>query len=191
MEVLPSGTVTFLFTDIEGSTPLWERDPEGMRQSLARHDSILNLAIQLHNGSVFRTVGDAFCAAFAQPGHAIEAALAAQRALHWESWGSTGPLRVRMGIHTGPAEPKGSEYLSTHTLNRVQRVMSAGHGGQILASQSAVEVARGHLPADVTWKDLGDHLLKGLSVPEHLFQVVVSDLPANFSPLHSASAMID
>jgi predicted ATPase/class 3 adenylate cyclase len=189
MHGLPSGTVTFLFTDIEGSTPLWERDPEGMHHSLARHNAIMDEAIQVYAGKVFRTVGDAYCAAFAQPVQAIQAALSAQRALQVENWGSTGPLRVRMGIHTGPAEAQGSEYLSTHTLNRVQRVMSAGHGGQILVSRSAVEVARGHLPSDVIWVDLGEHLLKGLSLPERIFQAVVPDLPADFPPLQSSSAV--
>ena len=128
MTELPTGTVTFLFTDIEGSTPLWERDPEAMRASLARHNAILRAAITEHEGHVFKTIGDAFQAAFAVPAQAVEAALAAQRGLTAEVWGRTGPLRVRMGLHRGPAEVQMGDYATTHTLNRVARITSAGHG---------------------------------------------------------------
>jgi class 3 adenylate cyclase len=97
--VLPSGTVTFLFTDIQGSTPLWEQQPQAMRAALERHNEILHLAIRGNNGHVFQIVGDAFCAAFAIPAQAVTAAIAAQRRLVKAEWGETGPLRVRMGIH--------------------------------------------------------------------------------------------
>ena len=122
---LPAGTVTFLFTDIEGSTPLWERNPRGMREALDRHNALLHEAIQQHDGHIFQVVGDAFHAAFSIPIQALEAALAAQRALAKEPWRDTGPIRVRMGIHTGLAELQQGEYLSNHTLNRVARLTSA------------------------------------------------------------------
>jgi LuxR family maltose regulon positive regulatory protein len=183
MSELPTGTVTFLFTDIEGSTPLWERNPQAMRDALSRHNAILQTAIQQHEGHVFQVVGDAFHAAFSIPIQALEAALAAQRTLAKEPWGEIGPLRVRMGIHTGLAEVQAGEYLSNHTLNRVARLTSAGHGGQVLISAAVAELVREHLPEDVDLEDLGEHRLKGLSQSEHMYQVVVSDLPSGFPPL--------
>jgi class 3 adenylate cyclase/tetratricopeptide (TPR) repeat protein len=182
---LPGGEVTFLFTDIEGSTPLWERDPDGMRASLAQHDAILHEVIATHSGRVFNVIGDAFLAAFSSPVQAAAAALAAQRRLASAAWGATGPLRVRMGLHRGPAEVFGRGYAPSHTLNRVARVMSAGHGGQILLSLAVAEVVREHLPEGVGLRDLGKHRLKGLSQAEHLFQIAVSDLRADFPPLKS------
>src|SRR5437867_2897259 len=103
MAELPSGTVTFLFTDIQSSTQLWERDPAAMSGALARHDSLLRAAIEAHGGFVFKTVGDAFCAAFSTAPDGLAAALAAQRALRDEAWDGTGPLLVRMALHTGAA----------------------------------------------------------------------------------------
>ncbi len=182
---LPGGEVTFLFTDIEGSTPLWERDPEGMRAALARHDAILHEVIRAHGGQVFKVIGDAFQTAFANPAQAVVAALAAQRALAAATWGATGPLRVRIGLHRGQAEAQGNDYAVSHTLNRAARVMSAGHGGQILLSLVMAEQVREHLPEGVSLRDLGQHRLKGLGLAEHLFQVVAADLPADFPPLHS------
>src|SRR5581483_6532732 len=132
--MLPTGTVTFLFTDIEGSTPLYQQNPEAMSRALARHNAILEGAIQTHNGQVFQIIGDAFCAAFERADDAVAAALHAQRALHAEPWGELGALRVRMGLHTGEAQTQADAYLSSLTLVRVQRVMSAGHGGQVLLS---------------------------------------------------------
>src|SRR5712692_3140909 len=118
---LPSGTVTFLFTDIEGSTPLWERDPAAMQAAVAQHHAIVRGAIDAQGGQVFQIVGDAFQAAFPLAAPAVQAAVAAQRQLAAASWGATGPLRVRMGLHTGPAEPGGADYgySTSHTLNRV------------------------------------------------------------------------
>src|SRR5688500_13903725 len=110
MPELPSGTVTFLFTDIEGSTRRWDRDPAAMAQALARHDALLRGAIGGQGGYVFKTVGDAFCAAFPTSPAALTAALAAQRALAAEPWGEVGPIRVRMAIHTGRAEERDADY---------------------------------------------------------------------------------
>jgi len=179
----PSGTVTFLFTDIEGSTPLWEREPDQMRLALARHDAILRMIIATQGGHVYKTIGDAFQAAFAFPAHAVTAALAAQRALAAHDWEISEPLRVRMGIHVGPAVAEGNDYTATHTLNRVARIMAAGHGGQILLSVEVADLVRRDLPADVTLRDMGKQRMKGLTHLEHLFQVVVPDLPAAFPPL--------
>jgi len=184
-QVLPAGTITFLFTDIEGSTPLWERDPAAMQQAVARHHAILRTTAQEHGGSVFKTVGDAFQIAFPFSGQALRAALAAQRALAAEPWGATGPLRVRMGLHTGPAQVVDGDYAVSHTLNRVARIASAGHGGQILLSLATEELLRGQLPEGVQLLDLGEHILKGLTQPERIFQVVAPDLPQDLPPLVS------
>ncbi|MDE3090578.1 MAG: adenylate/guanylate cyclase domain-containing protein, partial [Chloroflexota bacterium] len=186
MPTRPTGTVTFLFTDIEGSTPLWEHHGDAMRKSLVRHNEILKGAIESRSGFVFKFVGDAFQAAFARPEDALIAAIDAQRALNSqprESWGETGPLRVRMGIHVGPAEMRGDDYAVAHTLNRVHRIMSAANGGQIVLSLAVEELVREHLPDGVELRDLGEHRVKGLTHLEHLFQIVAPDLPADFAAL--------
>jgi WD40 repeat protein/serine/threonine protein kinase len=180
---LPVGTVTFLFTDIVGSTPLWEKNPRAMREALARHNSMLKETIEAHGGRVFKVIGDAFQAAFATPLQAVEATIAAQSALTAARWGETGLIQVRMGIHAGAAEIVDGDYPASHTLNRVARIMSAGHGGQILLSLAAAELIRGNLPSEVRLKDLGEHYLKGLAQAEHIFQIVAPGLPADFPPL--------
>ncbi len=180
----PSGIVTFLFTDIEGSTALWERMPEAMKHALAQHDQLLHLAIAKYNGFAFKQIGDAFQAAFVAPHDALAAALDAQRALRDVTWGETGPLRVRMGIHTGPEEWLGADYAVSHTLNRVARIMSAGHGGEILVSGDALDALNGAPPPGTTLRDMGKHRLKGLKIPEHLYQLVAPDLPSEFPPLN-------
>ena len=177
-----AGGVTFLFTDIEGSTPLWEKHPEMMRAALARHDVILRGAIESNGGRVFKTVGDAFCAAFATPAATLVAALCAQRKLR-EPLADL-PIRVRMGLHTGEAEQRDGDYFG-NTLNRVARVMSAGHGGQILLTAETAALLDGALPDGVTLRDMGQYRLKGLSGLEHLFQVVAADLPADFPRLNT------
>ncbi len=185
----PSGIVTFLFTDIEGSTPLWEQMPEAMQVAIAQHHAILRQSIESNGGQVFQTVGDAFQAAFRLASDALCAALAAQRALGDAHWGPTGPLKVRMGLHTGPAELDShgnAPYQVGHTLNRAARVMSAGYGGQILLSQEAADLVERGLPEGVSLKDLGQHHLKGLERTEHLYQVTASDLPCEFPPLPTA-----
>ncbi|HLF36450.1 MAG TPA: adenylate/guanylate cyclase domain-containing protein, partial [Anaerolineales bacterium] len=180
---LPSGTITFLFSDIEGSTPLWERSPRAMQAALACHNSILQNSIERHNGQVFKVIGDAFQAAFTLPAQAVAAALEAQRALAAEAWSESGPIRVRMGIHSGPAEVGEGDYLASHTLNRVARITSAGHGGQVLLSAAVADHVRGLLPEDVSLKDLGEHFLKGLSHPERIFQLLAPELRPDFPPL--------
>ena len=176
---LPTGTVTFLFTDIVGSTSLWEKMPNEMQASLAQHHTILRQAIEANGGQVFQIIGDAFQAAFRLAPQALAAAVSAQRSLQAAKWEDTGPIQVRMGLHTGPAEldPAGNApYAVSHTLNRAARVMSAGYGGQILLSQEAADLVARALPGGVTIKDLGEHHLKGMQLPEHLFQLVVPDL---------------
>jgi len=183
MADLPSGTVTFLFTDIEGSARLLQEYPRAMQTSLVRHHAILDQAIKAHNGHIFQIIGDAFCAAFEHAPDALAAALDAQRALQAEPWQETGPLQVRMGLHSGVAEIRGNEYLSCLTLVRVQRVMSAGHGGQTLLSPTAAELARHQMPPGTLLRDLGSQRLHGLIQLEHIFQVIVPDLPSQFPPL--------
>jgi predicted ATPase/class 3 adenylate cyclase len=179
-------TPTFFFTDIEGSTRLWETDPEGMKTALWRHDAILREAILANHGIVFKTVGDEFCATFSTPNAALNAALAAQRALQAEPWQSV-TLRVRMAIHTGAAEERDGDYFGP-PVNRVARLMAAGHGGQILLSQASQELVRDELPSGVTLRDMGECRLKDLIRPERIFQVVSPDLPEQFAALRTLEA---
>ena len=125
MNTLPSGTVTFLFTDIEGSTRLFQQQPEAMKLAMARHHTLLREAIGRHQGHVFHVVGDGFCSVFESAPEALAAALDAQRALHRETWGGLGALRVRMGLHTGMAEARDGDYVASLTLARSQRVSAA------------------------------------------------------------------
>jgi class 3 adenylate cyclase len=179
---LPTGMVTFLFTDMEGSTRLWERYPDDMPAALERHDAILSQNISDHAGVVFRTVGDAFCAAFGAPLPAICAALGAQRALHNEPWGAIGAMRVRMGLHTSEVELREDGYFGP-PLNRVARLMAAGHGGQTLICRVTQELVRDQLPDGIELHDLGEHYLRDLSQPEHIFLLIGNDMPCDFPPL--------
>lgn len=185
MAVLPTGTVTFLFTDIEGSTKLWEKSPRGMQVALTRHDTLLWEAIEGHDGFVFKTVGDAFCAVFPTALGALESALAAQRTLFSEAWGDEiGALRARMALHTGAAHERDGDYFGP-PVNRVARLLSTGHGGQILLSSSTQELVRDHLPPETHLRDLGERRLKDLSRPERIFQLTAPDLPSEFPPLRT------
>jgi predicted ATPase/class 3 adenylate cyclase/Tfp pilus assembly protein PilF len=183
----PTGTVTFLFTDIEGSTRMWERNPKAMQVALARHDELLRRAIEEHGGYVFKTVGDAFCCAFRTAPDALEAALEAQRLLLEERWGESDPLRVRMALHMGTAEERDGDYFGP-PVNRVARLMSAAHGGQVLLSLPAQELVRDQLPAETSLRDLGEHRLKDLFRPERVFQLSAADLPVEFLPLRTLDA---
>jgi predicted ATPase/class 3 adenylate cyclase/Tfp pilus assembly protein PilF len=185
MSNLPTGTVTFMFTDIEGSTKRWEHDPQQMRAALTRHDAILRAAIEEQGGYVFKTVGDAFCAAFPTPHDALAAALSTQRALNKEIWDpAIGEVRVRMALHLGVAQVQDGDYFG-QPVNRVARLLSAGHGGQMLLSDPTYDLVRDNLPAGITLNDLGEHRLKDLIRPERIFQVVASGLPTEFPPLKS------
>ena len=185
MDQLPSGTVTFLFTDIEGSTQLWEKHPEAMKEALARHDSILRGAIESNHGQIIKGTGDGFHGVFETAIDAIQATLEAQRTLK-ESIRDL-QIRVRMGLHTGEAERRAGDYFG-QALNRAARIMAVGSGGQILLSSVTAELAREHLPEDVSLLDLGEHRLRDLVRPDQLFQLVAPDLPKEFPALRSLNA---
>jgi class 3 adenylate cyclase len=181
----PSGTVTFLFTDLEGSTRLWEQHGEAMRAALVRHDAALTDAVAAANGVVVKHTGDGIMAAFASAHDAVRAAIAAQHALaaHTDV-----PIAARMGIHTGVIEPQGNDYFGP-ILNRAARVMAIGHGGQVLVSQATEQLVRDALDDDIVLHDLGEHRLRDLLRPERVFQVGASGLPADFPDLRSLDAL--
>jgi predicted ATPase/class 3 adenylate cyclase len=179
----PSGTVTFLFTDIEGSTKSWENSPELMRGALSRHDAILRSSIEANGGYIVKTVGDGFHAAFPTALLALNAALDAQRALADERWPeATGPIKVRMALHTGSGEERDGDYYGP-SVNRAARLLSAGHGGQVLLSIVTQELVRDTLPPGVQLLDMGEHRLKDLTRPEHIFQLLLPDRPSQFPPI--------
>jgi predicted ATPase/class 3 adenylate cyclase/DNA-binding CsgD family transcriptional regulator len=181
---LPTGTITFLFTDIERSTGLWERYGQAMRGAMARHDRLLQQLIAAHHGVVFKTVGDACCAAFTTAPEAVAASLAIQRAISAEPWGEVEPLRVRIALHTGLADQRDGDYFGL-PLSRIARLLAAGHGGQILLSLATMELTRDHLPDGTSLRDLGEHRLRDLTRPERIFQLAAPDLPADFPPLRT------
>jgi class 3 adenylate cyclase len=189
---LPSGTVTFLFTDIEGSAALAQHYPAALPLLLTRHHAILRDSIEAHHGHVFKITGDAFCAAFDTATNTLQAALQAQRQLQNEPW-QPAAINVRMGIHTGAAQAGASEevgggYDGYLTLTRAQRVMSAAHGGQVLLSNTSAELVHGQLPEGITLRDMGEHHLKGLLTPERVWQVAAVELRSDFPPLMARSA---
>src|SRR6202158_4884008 len=157
---LPSGTVTFLFTDIEGSTRLWETQRAAMQQALAHHDAIMRDAIESNDGYLVKTTGDGVHAAFAIAADAIAACLAAQRALKARAWGEL-RIKSRMALHTGAAEERGGDYYGP-ALNRAARLVEAAQRGQVLLSLATEELVRDHLPAAVALRDMGEGRLKGL-----------------------------
>jgi predicted ATPase/class 3 adenylate cyclase len=176
--------LTFLYTDIEGSTRLWEQFPDTAEALVARQEGILRGAVESQRGWVFRTVGDGLCAAFANASQALQAALQAQLALQAEAWGEAGPLRVRMALHTGEAEKHGSDY-SGGSLNRIGRLLGLAHGGQALISGATQLLVRDALPDGVSLLDLGEIRLRDLTHPERIFQLCHPSLPADFPPLSS------
>ncbi len=180
----PSGTVTFLFTDIEGSTKRWERDREAMSGALARHDVLVRAALEGRGGFVFKTVGDAFCVAFATAPQALAAALDVQRAIGEADWRAVDGLRVRIALHTGDAEVRDGDYFGP-AVNRVARLLATAHGGQIIVSANTALLGGTGLPAQATLFDLGQHRLKDLAQPEHVYQLAAPDLPASFPALRS------
>lgn len=173
----------FLFTDIEGSTRRWERDPVAMSEALRVHDEILRTAIEAEGGTVFKTIGDAFCAVFTSAHSAALAAACAQQTLMAVDWGPIGPIRVRMAIHCGPAEARDQDYFGP-TLNRVARLLGVGHGGQVLLS----EAARNEVMVFGEVEDLGLHRLKDLGEPVRVFLAPYAGMPSEFPPLASLRA---
>ncbi len=186
---LPSGNVTFLFTDVEGSTHMLERDSAGMAKVLARHHEILRAAVEGHDGAVFETFGDAVCAAFSRPSDAIAAALAGQQGLRAEKWPEPGPIHVRMGLHTGEVELQQAGHYIGPALFRVARLMAIGHGGQVLVSTITAALARNALPPGASLKDLGSHRLKDLAEPEEVFQLLHPNLQDDFPALRSLDSL--
>jgi predicted ATPase/class 3 adenylate cyclase len=177
----PTGTVTFLFTDVEGSTSAWEAHVDAMAEAIARHDAIVRRTIGGAGGYVFSTAGDAFAAAFSTPADAVRAALEAQRLLAAEPWPAPLALRVRMGLHVGVAVERDGDYFGP-TVNRAARIMAAAHGGQVLAS-GAVVAHLGGTAVDV--RDLGEHRLRDLEGTEQLLQLGADGLPDTFPPLRT------
>ena len=181
---VPTGTVTFLFTDIEGSTSLAREYPDAWESMHDRHNSILRGAVESHHGFIFETLGDAFCMAFHNVRDGLNAAIEAQRQLQNEDWENT-PIKVRMGLHTGSAELIDNDYRGYLTMAKVQRVMSVAYGGQILLSNASAELIKNELHNGITLRDMKEHRLKEFSDPEHLWQIVAADLQQDFPPLQS------
>jgi predicted ATPase/class 3 adenylate cyclase/tetratricopeptide (TPR) repeat protein len=186
----PTGTVTFLFTDIESSVALWDQHPAAMKQSIVLHHRIVRETIEAYSGAAYKVIGDAFQAAFALAPQALAAAVALQHTLIETDWAGGPPLRVRIGLHTGPAQPateaSSADYEVSHTLNRAARIMSAGHGGQILLSQETAALIQQELPPELTLRDLGQHHLKGLAREERIYQILAPGLRQDFPPLATA-----
>ncbi len=177
-----------MFTDIEGSTIRWDRDRVAMQRAVRLHDELMRAAIGRHNGHVFKTIGDAFCAAFHLVEEAMGAALDAQRTLAEGDFADVDGIRVRMALHVGTADERDGDYFGP-TLNRVARLLAIGHGGQVLVSGTAAELAAHAIPEGATLKDLGEHKLKDLSQSEHVYQLAGAGLPAEFPKLRSLGAV--
>ncbi len=188
---LPVGTVTFLLTDIEGSTRLWESDPEAMSIAVARHYQLLDAAIALHGGvrPVEQGEGDSVVAVFIRASDALAAALDVQRAFHGEGWPEGAPLRLRIALHTAEAQLRDDGNYFGPAVNRCARLRSIAHGGQVVLSGTTRELVLDRLPEHAELADLGVHRLRDLGRPVHVFGVVHPDLPAEFPALRSLDAM--
>jgi predicted ATPase/class 3 adenylate cyclase len=186
----PTGTVTFLFTDIEGSTRLLQQVSRAYPEILAEHHRLIRDAVGGYRGVEVKTEGDAFFVAFRTAGDGVMAAVTAQRALAAQMWSAEVTLRVRMGVHTGEVGLAGDEYVGLD-VHRAARIAAAAHGGQVLISQSTRELVAGALPDGVTLADKGEHRLKDLDRPEHLYQLVIAGLAADFPPIRSLSARFE
>ena len=183
MADLPSGTVTFLFTDIEGSTALWEQDQAAMRLAVDRHLELLDAAIAAHGGHRFQIIGDAVQAAFAAAPDALAAAVEAQQAIAAEPWSLPAPIRVRMALHVGEATPDATgNYHQVPALNRLSRLLAVAHGGQIVLSDAARALIDDDPPPSVTLRDLGEYRLRDLLEPERIWQALAPGLQSSFPP---------
>ena len=181
---IPSGTVTLLFSDIEGSTRLWEKSPEEMAHALERHDQLLRHAMAEFGGYVFKTIGDAFCVSFETCHDALRAALATQRSLADEPWPSGAEIRVRLALHTGVCQERDGDYFGP-TVNRAARLMAIAHGGQVLVSGVSAELLSDFPPDEAMLRDMGQHRLRDLGRPEHVWQLQSPSVPSEFPPLQS------
>ncbi|MDP8956478.1 MAG: tetratricopeptide repeat protein [Actinomycetota bacterium] len=186
---LPTGTVTFVFTDIEGSTRLLQQLGDSYADVLDHHRTVVRDVVARLGGHEFGTEGDAFFLVFRSAPDAVAAAAEIQRSLAAQPAGDRTTVRIRMGIHTGEGRVRGGDYVGLD-LHRVARIASAGHGGQVLLSESTAALARGLLPEGTTVRDLGTHRLKDLKQPEHLYQLDIDGLPADFPPIRSAGAQM-
>src|SRR5215218_5802723 len=186
---LPAGTLTFLLTDIEGSTRLWETEPEAMEVALQQHDRLLAEVIEGHGGAVItsRGEGDSFFAVFHSTVSAVEAAGMCQLRLKGEVWPTSAALRVRMGLHTGEVRVRGGDHLDHSPINRCARVRAAGHGGQVLLTKATSDLVAGRLAGGFGLKRLGEFRLRDLAEPELIFQLTHADLPADFPPIHTVA----
>jgi class 3 adenylate cyclase len=185
---LPSGTVTFAFTDIEGSSARWERDRPAMQAAVRRHDALVRAAIAQNAGYVFKTIGDAFCTAFSRPADAVAAVLAVERSLAAEDFSAVGGLQVRAAVHTGTADEREGDYFGP-AVNRVARLLAIGYGGQVLVSGATAALVRAELPDGTGLRDLGEHRLKDLERAERVYQLEAPGLPGGFPPLRSLDAL--
>lgn len=184
---LPAGMVTFLFTDIEGSASKWDTSSDEMTDALHKHDGIIDAAVEQSGGAVVKKIGDGYMAVFRDPARAVEAAVEAQVSISEAMWPElVGPISVRVGIHTGPGDPEGGDYLGP-SVNRAARLEAAGHGGQVLVSAATRELVGDRL-GDVAFRDLGEHQLRGLSRPERVYQILEPRLPEEFPPLRTETA---
>jgi predicted ATPase/class 3 adenylate cyclase len=183
---LPVGIVTFLLTDIEASTRRWEQEPDAMRAAMSRHDVLFDHAVERHSGVIVkpRGEGDSRFAVFPRATDAVAAAAECQQAFAREDWPTESPILVRVAIHTGEADLRDGDYYGP-TVNRCARLRSIAYGGQTLISLATAQLVRENLPAGVSLRDLGEHRLKDLSWPEHVFQLVVPGVPDEFPPLQS------
>ena len=182
VSALPSGVVTFLFSDIEGSTRLWENAPVSMEVALARHNDLLRDAIEREGGAVFKTMGDEVCAAFSSPMAALSAAESVQRSFSVEPWPADAPIKVRIGLHTGWCEARDGDYLGA-TVNMTARLEAAAHGGQIVCSETTAKLLAPR--REVSLVDLGDHELAGIDTAVPVIQVSLVGLPSEFPPLRT------
>ena len=179
MAELPTGTVTLLFTDIEGSTRLLQQQGERYGNLLAEYWDILRSIFQASDGREVDTQGDSFFVVFPRAVDALAAAVAAQRALAAHPWPEAVTFRTRIGLHTGEPQVQAGEYVGID-VHRAARLMAAGHGGQVLVSDATRALVAHDLPTGIELRDLGEHQLKDLAHPEHIFQVVIPDLPSDF-----------
>jgi predicted ATPase/class 3 adenylate cyclase len=181
-----SGILTFLFTDLEDSTILWEKFPGMMRHALTRHDKLLREVVEQHHGQVVKSTGDGLHAVFTAASAGVSAAVAMQLAMAAETWpDETGPLKVRIGLHAGESQERGGDYYGPD-VNRAARVMGVGHGGQILLTETTTLLLRSSPPPELSLVDLGEFLLKGFASPERIFQASYPGLPADFPQLKAA-----
>ncbi len=183
-----TGILTFAFTDIEGSTARWERDRPAMTGAVRRHDAIVRAAIDEHAGQIFKTIGDAFCSAFARPEDAVAAMLAMQRHLASEDFSSVDGLRVRAAIHSGSADARDGDYFGP-AVNKVARLLALGHGAQVLLTHETATLVSGALPVGASLRELGAYHLKDFTGAQRVYQLLADGLAAEFPPLRSLGTL--